>query len=100
MKKLISKILSEKVILLLIGIGIWALVLQNAGVLPSNQGVYVNDGDIDISGSGVFIQNETLNVDIDKTVDVNIKEVHGRSTTPRFRPGPFTPGVLPVKIEK
>jgi hypothetical protein len=100
MKKFISKILSEKAILLLIGIGIWALVLQNAGVIPSNQGVYVNDGDIDISGSGVFIQNETLSVDIDKTVDVNIKEVHGRSTSPRYPLGAFSPGVLPVKIDR
>ena len=100
MKKLMSKILSEKAILLMIGIGIWALVLQNAGIISSNQGVYVHDGDIDVSGSGVYIQNENFTVDIDKTVDVNIKEVHGRSTTPRFRPGPFTPGVLPVKIEE
>ena len=100
MKKLMSKILSEKAILLMIGIGIWALVLQNAGIISSNQGVYVNDGDIDVSGSGVYIQNENFTVDIDKTVDVNIKEVHGRSTAPRYRTGLFTPGVLPVKIEE
>ena len=84
-----KKLISEKVILLLIGIGIWALVLQNAGIIPTDKGVYVNGGNVSVSG----------NVNIVNTVDVNIKEVGDTSVTGGR--GPFRgKGVLPVKIEK
>ena len=46
-----KKLISEKVILLLIGIGIWALVLQNAGIIPTDKGVYVNGGNVSVSGN-------------------------------------------------
>lgn len=71
------KNVSLKAILLIIAVGIWAVVLQNAGVIPTNQNVkvvnavdaYVNGGSInaDVSGS----------VSIDNTVDVNIHEING-----------------------
>lgn len=61
-----------KPILILIALGIWAIVLQNAGVIPTNQNVYVVntvgvDGSVRVSG----------NVDVDNTVDVNIDEING-----------------------
>ncbi len=67
--------LSLRVILFVIAIGIWAIVLQNAGVIPTNQNVrvvntvdtYVNGGDIDVSGS----------VSVDNEVDINISSVNG-----------------------
>lgn len=65
---------TSKIILLVIAMGIWAIVLQNAGVIPTSQNVkvvngvdtYVN-GTVKVSGS----------VDIDNTVDINIKEIQG-----------------------
>jgi hypothetical protein len=66
-----KKNISLKAILILIGIGIWAIVLQNAGVIPTKQNVYVKGGyiDADVNGS----------VDIDNTVDVNIDAINGYS---------------------
>lgn len=64
---------SVKVILTIICVGIWANVLQNAGVIPTKQNVYVKGGYIDVRGS----------VDIDNTVDVggymnvNISAING-----------------------
>lgn len=57
-------------------IGIWAIVLQNAGIIPTKQNVYVKGGyvkvhgyvDADVSGS----------VSVDNTVDINISEINGR----------------------
>lgn len=68
-----SKNLSLKAILISIAVGIWAIVLQNAGVIPTNQNVkvvntvdtYVNGGNIDADVSG--------SVSVDNTVDVNIE---------------------------
>ena len=65
---------SFKIILISIAIGIWALVLQNTGLIPTNQNVYVKggyvsvDGNVDVSGS----------VSVDNTVDVNLDEILGR----------------------
>lgn len=55
--------------LIAITIGIWAIVLQNAGVISTEQNVYVKGGSLnaDISGS----------VEIDETIDVNIHEING-----------------------
>lgn len=72
-----SKNLSLKAILISIAVGIWAIVLQNAGVIPTNQNVkvvntvdtYVNGGNIDADVSG--------SVSVDNTVDVNIKKILG-----------------------
>jgi len=61
-----------KAILIVIACGIWAIVLQNAGVIPTSQNVEVTNrvrvtGDVDVSGS----------VDVDNTVSVSIDEVLG-----------------------
>lgn len=66
---------TSKIILLAIAIGIWAIVLQNAGVIPTNQNVYVVntvgvDGSVKVSGS----------VDVDNTVDINIDEINGSNS--------------------
>jgi hypothetical protein len=63
---------TAKIILLAIAIGIWAIVLQNAGIIPTNQNVKVVntvgvDGSVRVSG----------NVDVDNTVDINIDEING-----------------------
>lgn len=71
-----SKNISLKAILIAIGLGIWVIVLQNAGVIPKlvgtengTQTVYVTGGNInaDVNGS----------VSVDNTVDVNIHEING-----------------------
>ncbi|PXX22847.1 hypothetical protein C7972_12226 [Arenibacter sp. ARW7G5Y1] len=66
-----------KTILIVIGIGIWAIVLQNAGVIPTKQNVYVKGGyiDADVSGS-VDIDNT---VDVNGYIDVNIQAINGKS---------------------
>ena len=73
-----SKNISLKAILVVIAIGIWAIVLQNAGVIPTDQNVrvvnsvdtYVRGGNIDANIRG------TVNISGD--VDVNIDKVLGR----------------------
>jgi hypothetical protein len=64
------KNLLQNIILSIIAVAVWAIVLQNAGIISTNQNVrVVNTIDADISGS----------VEIDNTVDVNIQEINGRS---------------------
>lgn len=72
-----SKNLSLKTILIIMSIGIWAIVLQNAGIIPTKQNVYVKGGYInaDVSGS-VDVDNT---VDVSGSVDVNIEAINGRS---------------------
>jgi hypothetical protein len=67
---------SPRIVLVTIAFGIWTIVLQNAGVIPTNNNVnVVNSVDVnghvnaDVSGS----------VSVDNTVDINIKEILGRS---------------------
>ncbi len=75
-----TKNISLKVILISMTLGIWAVVLQNAGVIPTSQNVkvvnsvdtYVN-GTVKVSGS----------VDVDNTVGVNIQQIQGRSAGSR-----------------
>lgn len=69
-----SRNISLKAILITIAVGIWAIVLQNAGVIPTNQNVKVVNtvdvsGNVDVDGS----------VSVDNTVDVNISAVNGHS---------------------
>lgn len=71
-----SKNISLKAILIAIGIGIWVLVLQNAGLIPTKQNVYVKGGYIDADVNGTV--DVTGNVSVDNTVDVNIDEILGR----------------------
>lgn len=76
-----SKNISLKAILIAIGLGIWVIVLQNAGVIPTKQNVYVKGGYVDVSGS-VDINNTVRvrgSVDVDNTVSVSIDEVLGRN---------------------
>ena len=66
-----SKNISLKVILILICLGIWMIVLQNAGIIPTKQNVYVEGGYID---GTVYVRGS---VDVDNTVDINIHEING-----------------------
>lgn len=65
-----SKNISLKAILVVIGLGIWVLVLQNAGIIPTKQNVYVKGGYIqaDVNGS----------VNVGNEVDINISSINGR----------------------
>jgi len=63
-----GKNISLKAILIIIAIGIWAIVLQNAGVIPTKQNVYVEGGYVDVDGS-VRVRGS---VDVDNMVDVNL----------------------------
>lgn len=76
----------QKTILSVIGIGIWVLVLQNAGIIPTEKKVHVNGGNIDVSGSvnvdntvgvsgGVFVSGGYI--EVGNTVDINIDEING-----------------------
>lgn len=70
-----SNTLFTKSMLFIIGAGIWVLVLQNGGVLPSNQDVYVNGGNLRVSGS-VDVDNT---VDVSGYLDVNLEAINGKS---------------------
>ncbi|RRQ45188.1 hypothetical protein [Chryseobacterium sp. SC28] len=78
-----SKNISLKAILIAIGLGIWVMVLQNAGVIPTKQNVYVKGGyinadidrTVDVRGS----VDVSGSVDVDNTVSVSIDEVLGRN---------------------
>src|SRR5690625_2552869 len=75
-----TKNISLKAILIVIGIGIWVIVLQNAGLIPTKQNVYVKGGYVNVSGS-VDVDNTvdvSGSVDVDNTVDVNIDKILGR----------------------
>jgi hypothetical protein len=71
-----SNNLSLKVIQVIIGIGIWAIVLQNAGIIPTKQNVYVKGGYIDVDNT-VDIYGS---VSVDNEVDINISSVNGYQT--------------------
>lgn len=53
-----SKNISLKVILISIGFGIWTIVLQNAGITPANQNVYVNSGYLEADINGAVDEKE------------------------------------------
>lgn len=71
-----SKNISLKAILIVIGLGIWVIVLQNAGVIPTKQNVYVKGGYIDADVNGTVVVRGS--VDVDNTVSVSIDEVLGK----------------------
>ena len=74
-----SKNISLKLILIIMTIGIWAVVLQNAGVIPTKQNVYVKGGYVDVFGS-VDVNNTvdvSGSVDVNNTVDVDIVQING-----------------------
>jgi hypothetical protein len=69
-----SKNIALKAVLITIAVGIWVIVLQNAGIIPTNQNVKVIntvdvDGNVEVSGS----------VSVDNTVDMNLQQINGRS---------------------
>ncbi len=80
-----SKNNSLKAILILMTVGIWAIVLQNAGVIPTSQKVrvvntvdtYVQGGNIDADVSGSVDIDNT--VDVNGYMDVNIDAINGHS---------------------
>lgn len=67
--------ISSKILLVIIAIGIWVIVFQNAGIIPTNQNVkvvnevdtYVRDGKIEAYGS----------VSVDNEVEVDIRKING-----------------------
>lgn len=69
-----KKNLSLKAILIVIGIGIWVIVLQNAGIIPTKQNVYVKGGYVDVDNT-VRVSGD---VSVDNTVDINLSEINGR----------------------
>ena len=69
-----TKNISLKIILISMTLGIWAIVLQNAGVIPTSQNVKVVNS-VDVDGS-VSVSGR---VDVDNTVDINIEEINGKS---------------------
>ena len=68
-----SKNISLKAILIAIGVGIWIIVLQNAGLIPTKQNVYVKGGYIEADVNGTV--NIRGSVDVGNTVSVSIDEV-------------------------
>ena len=79
-----SKNIFQKTILTAIGIGIWVLVLQNAGIISSRQNVYVQGGTIDAAVSGpVDIKNRvqvygSVDAHIGHRIDVNLDAINNR----------------------
>ena len=66
-----SKNISLKAILIIMALGIWAIVLQNAGIIPTNQNVYVKGG---------YVNADVNNtVDVNGYLDVNIEAINGHS---------------------
>jgi len=89
-----SKNISLKAILIAIGLGIWVIVLQNAGIIPTKQNVYVKGGYVDVSGS-VDIDRVRGTVTVDGDVDVDIRRINGkRNVFYQDRDGEYI--VLPV----
>jgi hypothetical protein len=79
--------ISLKAILGTISVGIWVIVLQNAGIIPRLVGskngiqtVYVKGGNIDADVRGaVNVDNVRGTVNVSGDVDVNIEKVQGRT---------------------
>ena len=70
--------ISLKAILVIIALGIWALVLQNAGIIYKEKNVYVSGGSIDNINSTVDVKvDNTVDVNVYNTVDVNIEAING-----------------------
>ena len=72
---------SIKSILIFLTIGIWLLVLQNFGVIPNKQNVYVKGGSVKVTG---YVNADvTGSVDVDNTVDINIQQILGNNAGAR-----------------
>lgn len=64
----VRKNISLKTILIFIAVGIWVIVLQNTGLIPTKQNVYIKGGSLDVDGT-VSVRGS---VDVDNMVDVNL----------------------------
>ena len=62
--------------------GIWAIVLQNAGLLPTSQSVKVIN-EVDAFVHGTVDADVYGSVNINNTLDINIEEVLGRKVGTR-----------------
>ena len=79
-----SRNISLKATLILMTIGIWVIVLQNAGVIPTSQKVrvvntvdtYVQGGNIDADVNGYV--DVSGSVSVDNEVDVNLEAINGK----------------------
>ena len=73
--------LLEKICLILITLGIWVIILQNAGIIPSKQNVYVKGGYLYSTIDGEVEVTNTVDisgsVEIEDEVDVNIRKING-----------------------
>jgi len=70
---------SSKSVLIIIALGIWALVLQNAGIIPTAQYVNVaNTVDANVLGGNIEA-NVSGSVNVDNTVDINVEQINGSS---------------------
>lgn len=70
--KLFNK--SFNIIHILIALGIWTIVLQNAGVIETKKEVKVLNtvdvqGNVDVEGS--------VNANVENTVDINVRAING-----------------------
>lgn len=70
------KNISLKTILIVIAVGIWAIVLQNAGVIPTNQNVKVVNA-VDAYVRGSVDANVRGQVSVDNEVRVDISKING-----------------------
>lgn len=59
-------------------IGVWAIVLQNAEVIPINQNVKVVN-EIDAYMEDNVETDVSDSVNVDNTVDINIQKINGKS---------------------
>lgn len=70
---------SLKIIFIIIAVGIWAIVLQNAGIVPLEQNVrVVNTVDTQVNGGYMEVSG---NVEIDNStpIPISIDEVLGKN---------------------
>ncbi len=59
----------NKLLLFLIGAGIWAIFLQNFGLISTTQNVYVKGGYVSAEVEG--------RIEVEYTIDVNLESING-----------------------
>lgn len=69
-----SKNISLRLLLITATVGIWILVLQNFGIIPTSQNVRVTN-EVDVTGS--VDASVSGSVYVNNTVDVNLQEING-----------------------
>jgi len=74
MKKILQYITFERIALCLLIIGVWIIVLQNAGIMKHQVTLY--PGYVVVAGGSMDVQvTNTVDVDVDGTVPVKIEDV-------------------------